>query len=200
MKKSIVAGLTLAVVLSLGTAGYAAEEKKVEKSNLVAVTATVEAIDQVTRMVTLKGPDGKLVSFVADEAVKNLPQVKVGDKVKVNYYESLVMRVLKPEEAAVNVAGAGVAAAKPGEKPAGVGAREVTVTVSIEGIDKAKGTVTFKGPAGNVNTVRAEDPKNLEKIKVGDRVAITYKEALAISVEAVGAAPAPAPASGGYGK
>jgi hypothetical protein len=57
-----------------------------------------------------------------------------------------------------------------------------------------------------VRTIRAEDPKNLEKIKVGDRVAITYKEALAISVEAA-AAPAPAapkapkaPASGGYGK
>jgi len=184
MKKSIVAGLTLAVVLSLGTAGYTAEEKKVEKSNLVAVTATVEAIDQATRMVTLKTPDGKLVSFIADEAVKNLPQVKVGDKVKVNYYESLVMRVLKPEEAAVNVAGAGVAAAKPGEKPAGVGAREVTVTVTIEAIDMKAGTVTFKGPAGNVRTIPAEDPKNLEKIKVGDRVAVTYKEALAISVEA----------------
>jgi hypothetical protein len=67
--------------------------------------------------------------------------------------------------------------------PAGVGAREVSVTVTIEGIDKAAGTVTFKGPAGNSSTVRAADPKNLEKIKVGDRVGITYTEAVAISVE-----------------
>ena len=44
--------------------------------------------------------------------------------------------------------------------------------------------MTFKGPAGNSNTVRAEDPKNLEKIKVGDRVAITYTEAVGIAVEA----------------
>jgi hypothetical protein len=29
------------------------------------------------------------------------------------------------------------------------------------------------------------DPKNLEKVKVGDRIAITYTEALAISVEEV---------------
>ena len=50
-----------------------------ERAQAVAVTATVEAIDQTTRMVTLKAADGKLVSFVADEAVKNLPQVKVGD-------------------------------------------------------------------------------------------------------------------------
>ena len=184
MKKSIVACISLAAVLSLGARAHAEDEKKVERSQAVSVTATVEAIDQTTRMVTLKAADGKLISFVADEAVKNLPQVKKGDTVTVKYYESLVMRVLKPEEAAVNVASAGAASAKPGEKPAAIGAREVSVTVTIEAIDKTAGTVTFMGPAGASNTVRAEDPKNLEKIKVGDRVAITYTEAVGISVEA----------------
>ena len=147
------------------------------------ITATVEGIDQKTRVVTLKGPKGNLVSFVASDDVKNLAQVKVGDEVTVDYHESLVMRVLKPEEASVNQAAAAVAAAKPGEKPAGVGAGEVTVTVSIEAIDTKAGTVTFKGPAGNVETIRAADPKNLEKIKVGDRVGITYTEAVAVSVK-----------------
>jgi hypothetical protein len=184
MKRIISACISLVAALSLGAGAYAADEKKVEKANLVSLTATVVAIDQATRSVTLKGPQGNELSFKADEAVKNLPQVKVGDEVSVSYYESLVMRVLKPEEAAVNQAGAGAATAKPGEKPAGIGATEVTVTVSIEAIDKAAGTVTFKGPTGNVNTIRAEDPKNLDKIVVGDRVAITYREALAISVDA----------------
>ena len=183
MKKSIVACIGLAVALSLGTGAFAADEKKVERSQEVAVTATVEAIDQATRVVTLKTPEGKLVTFTADEAVKNLAQVNKGDKVTVKYLESLVMQVLKPEEASVNQAAAGAASAKPGEKPAGVGARQVTVTVTIEAIDTAAGKVTFKGPAGDSNTVRAADPKNLEKIKVGDRVAITYTEALAIAVE-----------------
>jgi hypothetical protein len=31
--------------------------------------------------------------------------------------------------------------------------------------------------------VKVQDPKNLENVKVGDQVAITYTEALAISVE-----------------
>jgi hypothetical protein len=43
--------------------------------------------------------------------------------------------------------------------------------------------VTFKGPEGNSHTVKAQDPKNLEKVKVGDKVEITYTEALGISVE-----------------
>ena len=183
MKKFIVSCIALVAALSLGAGAYAADEKKVERTKVVSVTATVQAIDQATRIVTLKGPQGNLLTFTVDEAVKNLPQVNVGDEVSVNYYESLVLRVLAPEETAVNTASAAVATAKPGEMPAGVGAREVSVTVTIEGIDMAAGTVTFKGPAGNSNTVRAADPKNLEKIKVGDRVAITYTEAVAISVE-----------------
>jgi hypothetical protein len=31
--------------------------------------------------------------------------------------------------------------------------------------------------------VKAQDPKNLEKVKVGDELEITYTEAVAISVE-----------------
>jgi hypothetical protein len=151
----------------------------------VTLTATVVAIDQATRVVTLKVPQGDTLTFKVDAAARNLPQVRVGDEVVVNYYESLAMRILKPEEAAVNEASAGLARAKAGEMPAGFGAEQVTVTVTIEGIDKAKGTVTFRGPAGNLTTVRAADPKNLDLIKVGDRVAITYSEALAISVEKI---------------
>jgi hypothetical protein len=185
MRKNVLAGIGLVAVLSLGAGGCATAPKKtsVERSNLVTLTATVVAIDQATRIVTLKGPQGDTITFKADEAVRNLPQVRVGDEVVVNYYESLAMRLLKPNEAAVNEASAGLARAKAGEMPGGAGAQQVTVTVSIEGIDKAKGTVTFKDPTGRVSTIRAADPKNLDLIKVGDRVAITYSEALAISVE-----------------
>jgi hypothetical protein len=185
MKKNVVVYLGLVAVLSLGAGACASAPKKtsVERSNLVTLTATVVAIDQATRIVTLKGPKGDTITFKADEAVRNLPQMRVGDEVSVNYYESVAFRLLKADEAAVNEASAGVARAKAGEMPAGAGAQQVTVTVSIEGIDKAKGTVSFKGPAGQVTTIRAADPKNLELIKVGDRVAITYSEALAVSVE-----------------
>jgi hypothetical protein len=187
MRKNVMAGLALIVGLSFVTGACATSPQKtsIERSNLVTLKATVLAIDQATRIVTLKGPKGDTVTFKADAAVRNLPQVSAGDEVLVNYYESLVMRVLKPEEAAVNEASAGAARAKAGEMPAGGAAAQVTVTVSIEAIDKANGTVTFKGPSGNVTKIRAADPKNLDLIKVGDRVAVTYSEALAISVDKV---------------
>ena len=62
---------------------------------------------------------------------------------------------------------------------------QVTITASIEAIDREMSSVTLKGSEGNVKTVKVMDPKNLDKVKVGDRIAITYTEALAISVEEV---------------
>jgi len=67
--------------------------------------------------------------------------------------------------------------------PGGMAAREVSVTATVTAIDKQKGTITLKGPEGKVNTVKVQDPANLDKVSVGDDLMITYTEALAISVE-----------------
>ena len=70
-----------------------------QTSSAVEETATVTAVNQSTRMVTLKGPEGNSVTFKASDEVRNLAQVKVGDEVKFAYYESLAVRVLKEGEA-----------------------------------------------------------------------------------------------------
>jgi hypothetical protein len=75
--------------------------------------------------------------------------------------------------------------AKPGEKPAGVMASQVTITATVQAIDTKKPSVTLKGPEGNIKEIKIKDPKRLENVKVGDLVVITYTEALAISVEKV---------------
>jgi ribosomal 50S subunit-recycling heat shock protein len=187
--KRVVAGLGIAsFVLAAATGLMAAETKSgpttVKRERVVTVTATVEAIDVAKRLVTLKGPKGNVITVTVGERVKNLPQVQVGDQVVVKYYEALAFRVLKPGEATPSASATGATAtAQPGQKPAGVEAREVTVTVTIEALDRKASTVTFKGPEGNSVTVKAQDPKNLEKVKVGDQVEVTYTEALAISVE-----------------
>src|SRR4029450_12061345 len=56
------------------------------KSTPVTITATIEAIDQTTRIVTLKGPKGNLVDTYVDESSKRFDQLKVGDQVKAQYY------------------------------------------------------------------------------------------------------------------
>jgi len=152
--------------------------------NTVTVTAKVTAVNQKTRMVTLKGADGKSVTFHVDDSVKNLPQVRKGDLVTATYYESLAYSVMRAGDATRGVAVAqDLATAKPGERPGAIGAQAVTVTAKIKAIDKKNNTVTLKGPKGNLKTVKVKDPSNLDKVKVGDLVQITYTEALAIGVE-----------------
>ena len=156
-------------------------------ANLVSATARVKAIDQQTRQVTLQRADGSEVTIYADETVRNLPQIQVGDEVTVSYYESLAYEVKKPGTTAP---GATVTEetgrAKLGEKPAGAGARVTTIVTTITGIDKAAGTVTLQGPTGRVTTVKARDPRNLDRVVVGDLVEITYTEAVAVSVDKPG--------------
>ena len=77
----------------------------------------------------------------------------------------------------------GVATSKPGQTPAGAIGEQVSVTATIVAIDKTAHTVTIKGPEGNTETVKARDPKNLNAVKVGDLVEITYTRALAIALD-----------------
>jgi DNA-directed RNA polymerase alpha subunit len=182
-------GVCLAVgfVMFIFARGWATDQKKptVERSSLVTVTATVEALNLENRMITLKGPKENTVTFKVDERVKNLPQVKVGDQVIAKYYESVAVRMAEAGEPLATSTG-GVTSAKPGQMPGAVAAKQVTVTASVEAIDKKTPSITLKGPEGNVVTVRVMDPKNLEKVKVEDKLTITYTEALAISVERAG--------------
>ena len=151
----------------------------------VEVTATVIKVDQKTREVTVKTEDGKEHSFVASTDVKNLAQLKTGDVITVTYTEAFVYEVKKggtTVDAMTAVAGG---SAEPGMKPAGAIARQTTVTVLITAIDPQAPTVTFKGPAGNSQTIKVLHPEKLEGVKVGDTVEITYTEALAIKVSEV---------------
>jgi hypothetical protein len=151
------------------------------------VTATVTAIDVPARLVTLRGPKGNLFTVEADEEVQNLPQVEVGDRVVVRYYEAIAAEVAKTgEEAGASVAAMRApAGAKPG---AGLG-QQVTATVEIVGVDPATHTVSFRDPDGVAQTIAVQDPRMqdfVETLKAGDDVAVTYTEALAISVEPAG--------------
>jgi hypothetical protein len=54
--------------------------------------------------------------------------------------------------------------------------------VTIQAIDAAALSVTVKGPQGRVVNLAVKDRKQLESLKVGDMVDITYFESLLVSV------------------
>jgi Cu/Ag efflux protein CusF len=178
----------LCIVLSLAgaqTVLAADDPPKGEMGRTVELQATVTAIDLDSRMVTLKGPEGNEKTIYVDERARNLPQLKVGDVVKIVYVEALAWQVQKSKKGAPSAAVESAATrTEPGEKPGGAVAQRISITASIEAIDLPNGTVTLKGPEGNTRTIKARDPANLKKVKVGDLVDITYTEAVALTVEA----------------
>lgn len=150
----------------------------------VIVTAQVEAINHETREVTLRGPEGRAVSFVASEDARNLPQVQVGDIVIAEYVQSMTIEVFandgnEPSAGELMVAGR----SEEGEMPALTAIDAIVVTATLEEINLENNTFKLKGPSGEIKEYEARVPENLTKVVVGDLVVITYTEAVAISVE-----------------
>jgi Cu/Ag efflux protein CusF len=186
MKRLVIYAMAVIFVLGIGTAAIGQDKKgepKVYKEKLTKVTATVEAIDLANRVVTLKGPKGNVFDLKVGEQAKNLPQVKVGDQVVAQYYESIVVQLAKPGAPGGTTASQAAESAKAGQMPGGAVASRVTVTATIVDISPKKTYVTLKGPEGKTMDVKVKDPKNLEGVKAGDQIEITYIEALAVSVE-----------------
>jgi Cu/Ag efflux protein CusF len=157
---------------------------RVERMNAIQVTAIVKQIDHATRRVTLQLPEGRDVELVVGESAKNLSQVSVGDQVRATYYESLVFQVRKPGEAQPGTTGgSGLTTAEPGSMPGGLALSTRTVTTTVKAIDREKQTITLVFPDGSVQRLPVQNPANLDKVKVGELLEITYSEALAIEVE-----------------
>lgn len=154
-------------------------------SNAITATATVESVDQKTRVVTLRTADGELKTITVGDEVRNLPQVRKGDIVTATYYESIAVRLREkaPGEKPTATTTQAVERAPLGAMPSGTVVRETTLSARVTDVDKKKQTVTLEGPKGGRIKLNVEDPKNLQGVDVGDLVEATYREAVAISVE-----------------
>jgi Cu/Ag efflux protein CusF len=151
-------------------------------------TATVESVNPDTREITIKNQDGEIWTLTAGPEVKNFAQIKPGDRIEAEYYESIAINVRSADNAASvgnSVEQAAARTAPLGDKPAGVGARQVTLVARIEKIDPKTQLVTLRGESGNTRTIKVRDPKKLENLRVGDQVVATYTEALAVEVKEV---------------
>jgi hypothetical protein len=150
---------------------------------MVSVTATVEEIDLATRTVVLRTPRQNLVRIQVDDDVRNLPQVRVGDRVVATYYESVAIEVHERGETEPGVSTSeDVRRAPAGAKPARSEARRTAITATVVAVDRERSAVTVQGPEGTEITVAVENPQRLARLEVGDLVEAVVTEAFAIAV------------------
>jgi hypothetical protein len=149
----------------------------------ITVTATVEAIERSSRTLTLKGEDGKLEMVSVPADVKRFDTLKVGDKITAKYYENITLRVKAPGEKAVDTLSGSLTPGK-GAKAGGTAAAQRTITATITAIDPNVPSISLAGPNNWKYSSRVADKNALKQVKVGDRLDITWTEAVLISAEA----------------
>ena len=152
----------------------------VEDAALTAVmTATVEAIEKATRAVTVKKPDGTYDVLYVPESIKRFDALKVGDKINAAYYDNVVLQVKPPAKRIRNrfrradpFAGSPAARRPPAHHHRDDHAYRMPVP-----------SISFSGPNGWKYTSKVADKEALTKVKVGDKVDITWTEALILSLD-----------------
>lgn len=170
-----VAALVIVVGASLGA-------QTISKATPVTASATIQAIDTATRKITLRNEKGEEDSFVAGPDVQRFNELKVGDRIRMTYYESVVIQVRKPGEAS-NPAGAQAAVTPSATKlPGGTIAVQERRTVTVRSVDPAANSVVVTTEDGKNIMRKVEDRAMFERFKPGDRIDITYTLALLTSV------------------
>jgi len=148
---------------------------------------TVEAIDVPNRLVTVRDAAGQSTTMYVDKSNKAFPQAAVGDRVSVRYTESFALQLMKKGESGPVLQVSEESSRPQPGRPAGEAATEVKATVKIESVNRDGSAVTFTGPRGR-RSVQILDPSlrdYVKKLRAGDDVEVTYKEALAVALERV---------------
>ncbi len=153
------------------------------EATILIIHGKVASVDRAKRLVTLVGLEGNKVTFkVAKPA--NIASVKAGDPFVAHFFESVHVRRKRPGEVlpAVSIK-EGIITATTGQTPGSAVHTKRKVVLTVVAIDPKGGTVTVKDPNGTEETVKIDDPKYLSKVKAGDDLVVTVRQAVAISLD-----------------
>ena len=180
MKRGNVILSAVGLVLALSVPGWA--QTRTLPTQTVNLSGTVETIDKEKRVVNIKTPDGKFETIDVPPAAKRFDELKVGDKVSLTFNNNVAARLKPPGEAPVDTQ-TGTTTAGQGERPGGTAAVQRTMTTTVDAIDKSASSITFVGPNGWKYSRHIVDPTVLDKVKVGDKVDITWNTDVTVAVQ-----------------
>jgi hypothetical protein len=187
MALAAIAGGERTAAAQQSTAAPAAAAKagpRVVIAETTSIEARLDAVDVNTRLMTVTGPQGKTLTLRVAPEMKDLDQVKPGDRLIVRYFESLALFVRKGSEPRAATEGTAVQVVpNKAKKPAAMAVDTVEFKGTVEAIDYGKRRVTLKGPEGKTRTIKVDPSvKRLDEVKKGDQIVVRYTEAIAFSV------------------
>ena len=169
------------LVLALSLPSWAQEVRQLP-TQTVTLSGTVATIDYTKRMVNIKKADGSFETVDVPAGAKRFDELKVGDKVSITFNNNVSARLKPPGEAAVDT-GSTTTTAGQQARPGGTATVQRTMTATVDAIDKSASSMTFSGPNGWKYSRHIVDPTVFDKVKVGDKVDITWNTDVTVTVQ-----------------
>jgi Cu/Ag efflux protein CusF len=180
MSRTTAAMVACALVLSGGNEARA--QVKIVPGEQTTTSATVEAVDEAARKLTIRTAKGEMRTIIVPAEATRLSEVKPGDTITATFYDNMVMRLKQPSEPDVDTRQLDVVTPGNAARPGGTSASQQTMTATIDAIDLNEPSISFKGPKDWKYRTRVQDKNALQQVKVGDRVDITWTEATLVKV------------------
>jgi hypothetical protein len=176
---AVLAGLIAAPVLGQAAPSFA------PRTEVTVVTASIEVIDHDTREITLLDKHGEALSIRCGPEVEHFDRLRVGDQVTFRYYESVAYAIRKPGQPSdlTPTRGGSLLVPGPGPKPGATVSRQQREIVTVEVADARVPALTVLTEDGRRLSFRVPRGGELAHAQAGDRVEITYTQALLISVK-----------------
>lgn len=171
---AVVVGLLAQVIPAAGQA-----PKVVTRESTL--TATVDRIDRMSRVVTFRADAGHTIQSVyVDPEVKEFDNVRVGDVVTVRYVESAIVQVLRPNAKPSMERDTTKEARQAGEDQVIAQSKAV---VTIDRIDTQALLVSYRRQDGTRVVSAVVDKALLTGLRPGDRVEITATRERAVEIQ-----------------
>jgi hypothetical protein len=157
-----------------------------QPGELMGAPVSVESIDSANRLLIVRSPSGSRTTVRVVPTAAEFDTVKPGEQVLLDYYpSSLVSLGAEP-----SVAAAGDEAPTRANAPVltAAGAGQLTAKARVTDVDSTAGALEITTAGGNPHAVTALDPatrSQLRSLHDGDRVTVTYTEAVAVGVHPV---------------
>ena len=155
-----------------------AQTTVVAPGRIVTATATIRRIDLPSRFVTLRADDGSELRVFVPSDFTRLDELRVGDTVTITYYESIVYRLKRRGAPKPSVSEEVAASETTGPLPGTTLSHQWTESVTVKSIDRASPSITVTDRDGRTVSRHVERASDLDAVKPGDRIDITYTAAV----------------------
>lgn len=182
MTRILLFATAAALIGATASASATAQKTVVGPGEKQTTTAVIQKIDVPDRFVVLRGDDGTDVGVFAPPEFTRFDELRVGDRVTITYYQSTVYTLKGRRQPRPSVSEEVSVLESDSTLPGATLSHQVTERVTVKSVDRKSGSITVTEPSGRTVTRHVDRASDLDGVKKGDHIDITYTAAILAAV------------------